>query len=52
MILLTVLLVAMSNYFVGACLPPTDHQRAHGFVGWNGNDHKIIETHSTHIISY
>lgn len=34
-ILLVVLLVAMMDYFVGACLPPTIVQRAHGFVGWD-----------------
>lgn len=41
MILLTVLLVAMMNYFVGACLPPTEQQKGNGFIGWSGKQ-KII----------
>ncbi|GBM78309.1 Bumetanide-sensitive sodium-(potassium)-chloride cotransporter [Araneus ventricosus] len=35
MVLLVILLVAMMDYFVGACFPPTDEQKAQGFMGWS-----------------
>ncbi|CAL1299875.1 unnamed protein product [Larinioides sclopetarius] len=35
MVLLVILLVAMMDYFVGSCFPPTDQQRAQGFMGWS-----------------
>ncbi|GFQ90541.1 solute carrier family 12 member 1, partial [Trichonephila clavata] len=35
MVLLVILLVAMMDYFVGACFPPNDKQKAEGFLGWN-----------------
>ncbi|XP_035208918.1 solute carrier family 12 member 2-like isoform X2 [Stegodyphus dumicola] len=35
MLLLVILLVAMMDYFVGACFPPTLEQKAEGFWGWN-----------------
>ncbi|GIX89108.1 solute carrier family 12 member 2 [Caerostris extrusa] len=35
MVLLVILLVAMMDYFVGACFPPNDKQKAEGFLGWS-----------------
>ncbi|GFU03492.1 solute carrier family 12 member 2 [Nephila pilipes] len=35
MVLLVILLVAMMDYFVGACFPANDKQKAEGFLGWN-----------------
>nr|XP_042902240.1 solute carrier family 12 member 1-like [Parasteatoda tepidariorum] len=36
MVLLVILLIAMMDYFVGACFPAKDNQIAQGFVGFNG----------------
>ncbi|GIY30106.1 solute carrier family 12 member 1 [Caerostris darwini] len=42
MVLLVILLVAMMDYFVGACFPPNDKQKAEGFLGWSGKRWKSV----------